>query len=90
MFICVVEVFYYYRTTNHGQLTVHPNGYSWANGSYTYSAAVKTSQDNSPMEKTFDQVYWAPANLRTTRNLWGQPFNGTQNVSGSLQGSNNN
>lgn len=77
---------YYYRTTNHGQLTVHPNGYSWANGSYTYSAAVKTSQDNSPMEKTFDQVYWAPANLRTTRNLWGQPFNGTQNVSGSLQG----
>ena len=77
---------YYYRTTNHGQLTVHPNGYSWANGSYTYSAAVKTSQDNSPMEKTFDQVYWAPANLRITRNLWGQPFNGTQNVSGSLQG----
>ena len=76
---------YYYRTTNHGQLTVHPNGYSWANGSYTYSAAVKTSQDNSPMEKTFDQVYWAPANLRTTRNLWGQPFNGTQDVSGALQ-----
>lgn len=76
---------YHYRTTNHGQLTVHPNGYSWANGSYTYSAAVKTSQDNSPMEKTFDQVYWAPANLRTTRNLWGQPFNGTQDVSGALQ-----
>lgn len=77
---------YYYRTTNHQVLTPHPNGYSWASGSYTYSAAVKTSQDNSPMEKTFDQVYWAPANLRTTRNLWGQPFNGTQNVSGSLQG----
>lgn len=77
---------YYYRTTNHEQLTVHPNGYSWAKGSYTYSAAVKTSQNNSPMEKTFDQVYWAPANLRTTRSLWGQPFNGTQNVSGSLQG----
>lgn len=76
---------YYYRTTNHGQLTVHPNGYSWTNGSYTYSAAVKTSQDNSPMEKTFDQVYWAPANLRTTRNLWGQPFNGTSDVSGALQ-----
>ena len=76
---------YYYRTTNHGQLTVHPNGYSWANGYYTYSAAVKTSQDNSPMEKTFDQVYWAPANLRTTRNLWGQPFNGTSDVSGALQ-----
>ena len=76
---------YYYRTTNHGQLNVHPNGYSWANGSYTYSAAVKTSQDNSPMEKTFDQVYWAPAKLRTTRNLWGQPFNGTSNVSGALQ-----
>ena len=76
---------YYYRTTNHQQLTVHPNGYSWAHGSYTYSAAVKTSQDNSPMEKTFDQVYWAPANLRTTRNLWGQPFNGTQDVSGALQ-----
>lgn len=76
---------YYYRTTNHGRLTVHPNGYSWANGPYTYSAAVKTSQDNSPMEKTFDQVYWAPANLRTTRNLWGQPFNGTSDVSGALQ-----
>ena len=76
---------YYYRTTNHQVLTPHPNGYSWANGSYTYSAAVKTSQDNSPMEKTFDQVYWAPANLRTTRNLWGQPFNGTSDVSGALQ-----
>ena len=77
---------YYYRTTNHGQLTVHPNGYSWANGSYTYSAAVKTSQDNSPMEKTFDQVYWAPNNLRNTRTIWGQSFNGTQNVSGALSG----
>ena len=76
---------YYYRTTNHQVLTPHPNGYSWANGSQTYSAAVKTSQDNSPMEKTFDQVYWAPANLRTTRNLWGQPFNGTSDVSGALQ-----
>lgn len=77
---------YYYRTTNHGQLTVHPNGYSWANGSYTYSAAVKTSQDNSPMEKTFDQVYWAPNNLRNTRTIWGQSFNGSQNVSGALSG----
>ena len=77
---------YYYRTTNHGRLTVHPNGYSWANGSYTYSAAVKTSQDNSPMEKTFDQVYWAPNNLRNTRTIWGQYFNGTQNVSGALSG----
>lgn len=77
---------YYYRTTNHGQLTVHPNGYSWANGSYTYSAAVKTSQDNSPMEKTFDQVYWAPNNLRNARTIWGQSFNGTQNVSGALSG----
>lgn len=73
---------YYYRTTNHGQLTVHPNGYSWANGSYTYSAAVKTSQDNSPMEKTFDQVYWAPNNLRFTRNIFGRPFNGTSDVTG--------
>lgn len=77
---------YYYRTTNHGRLTVHPNGYSWANGSSTYSAAVKTSQDNSPMEKTFDQVYWAPNNLRNTRTIWGQSFNGTQNVSGALSG----
>lgn len=77
---------YYYRTTNHGQLTVHPNGYSWANGPYTYSAAVKTSQDNSPIEKTFDQVYWAPNNLRNTRTIWGQSFNGTQNVSGALSG----
>nr|DAF47579.1 MAG TPA: tail protein [Myoviridae sp. ctByu2] len=76
---------YYYRTTNHGKLNVHPNGYSWANGSYTYSAAVKTSQDNSPIDKTFDQVYWAPVNLRTTRTLWGQPFNGNQDVSGALQ-----
>ncbi len=76
---------YYYRTTNHEKLNVHPNGYSWTHESYTYSAAVKTSQDNSPMEKTFDQVYWAPANLRTTRTLWGQPFNGTQDVSGALQ-----
>ena len=77
---------YYYRTTNHQQLTVHPNGYSWSNGSYTYSAAVKTSQDNSPMDKTFDQVYWAPNNLRNTRTIWGQSFNGSQNVSGALSG----
>lgn len=77
---------YYYRTTNHGRLTVHPNGYSWAKESYTYSAAVKTSQDNSPMEKTFDQVYWLPATLRNTRTIWGQSFNGSQNVSGALSG----
>lgn len=77
---------YYYRTTNGQYLTVQPNGYTWSYGSYNYSAPVKTSQDNSPMEKTFDQVYWAPNNLRNTRTIWGQPFNGTQNVSGALSG----
>lgn len=77
---------YYYRTTNGQELTVQPNGYTWNSGSYNYSTPVKTSQDNSPMEKTFDQVYWAPNNLRNTRTIWGQPFNGTQNVSGALSG----
>ena len=77
---------YYYRTTNSQELTVQPNGYTWNSGSYNYSAPVKTSQDNSPIEKTFDQVYWAPNNLRNTRTIWGQPFNGTQNVSGALSG----
>ena len=77
---------YYYRTTNSQELTVQPNGYTWNSSSYNYSAPVKTSQDNSPMEKTFDQVYWAPNNLRNTRTIWGQPFNGTQNVSGALSG----
>ena len=77
---------YYYRTTNSQELTVQPNGYTWNSGSYKYSAPVKTSQDNSPMEKTFDQVYWAPNNLRNTRTIWGQPFNGTKNVSGALSG----
>lgn len=77
---------YYYRTTNGGALTVQPNGYTWSRDSYNYSAPVKTSQDNSPMEKTFDQVYWAPNNLRNTRTIWGQSFNGTQNVSGALSG----
>ena len=77
---------YYYRTTNSQELTVQPNGYTWNNGSYNYSAPVKTSQDNSPIEKTFDQVYWAPNNLRNTRTIWGQPFNGAQNVSGALSG----
>lgn len=77
---------YYYRTTNGQQLTVQPNGYTWSSSSYNYSAPVKTSQDNSPMEKTFNQVYWAPNNLRNTRTIWGQPFNGTQNVSGALSG----
>lgn len=77
---------YYYRTTNGQYLTVQPNGYTWSYGSYNYSAPVKTSQDNSPMEKTFNQVYWAPNNLRNTRTIWGQPFNGTQNVSGALSG----
>lgn len=77
---------YYYRTTNGKALTVQPNGYTWSTGSYNYSAPVKTSQDNSPMEKTFDQVYWAPNNLRNTRTIWGQPFNGSQNVSGALSG----
>ena len=77
---------YYYRTTNSQELTVQPNGYTWNSGSYNYSATVKTSQDNSPMEKTFDQVYWAPNNLRNTRTIWGQPFNGAQNVSGALSG----
>lgn len=77
---------YYYRTTNSQELTVQPNGYTWNQGPYNYSAPVKTSQDNSPMEKTFDQVYWAPNNLRNTRTIWGQPFNGAQNVSGALSG----
>ncbi|UWG05925.1 MAG: hypothetical protein [Bacteriophage sp.] len=77
---------YYYRTTNGQELTVQPNGYTWSVSSYNYSAPVKTSQDNSPMEKTFDQVYWAPNNLRNTRTIWGQSFNGTQNVSGALSG----
>ena len=77
---------YYYRTTNGQELTVQPNGYTWSSGSYNYSAPVKTSQDNSPMEKTFDQVYWLPATLRNTRTIWGQSFNGSQNVSGALSG----
>lgn len=77
---------YYYRTTNGQSITVQPNGYTWSNSSYNYSAPVKTSQDNSPMEKTFDQLYWAPNNLRNTRTIWGQSFNGTQNVSGALSG----
>lgn len=77
---------YYYRTTNGQALTVQPNGYTWSSGSYNYSAPVKTSQDNSPMDKTFDQVYWAPNNLRNTRTIWGQSFNGSQNVSGALSG----
>ena len=77
---------YYYRTTNSQELTVQPNGYTWNSGPYNYSAPVKTSQDNSPMEKTFDQVYWAPNNLRDTRTIWGQSFNGSQNVSGALSG----
>lgn len=77
---------YYYRTTNGQELTVQPNGYTWSSSSYNYSAPVKTSQDNSPIEKTFDQVCWAPNNLRNTRTIWGQSFNGTQNVSGALSG----
>lgn len=77
---------YYYRTTNGQALTVQPNGYTWSSSSYNYSAPVKTSQNNSPMEKTFDQVYWAPNNLRNTRTIWGQSFNGSQNVSGALSG----
>lgn len=73
---------YYYRTTNDQIIQVQPDGYSWANGSYTYNAPVKNSQDNSPMEKTFNYVYWAPDNLRFTRNIFGRPFNGTSDVTG--------
>ena len=73
---------YYYRTTNNQKIQVQPDGYSWANESYTYNAPVKNSQDNSPMEKTFDYVYWAPDNLRFTRNIFGRPFNGTSDVTG--------
>ena len=73
---------YYYRTTNNQKIQVQPDGYSWADGSYTYNAPVKNSQDNSPMEKTFNYVYWAPDNLRFTRNIFGRPFNGTSDVTG--------
>lgn len=73
---------YYYRTTNNQKIQVQPDGYSWANGSYTYNASVKNSQDNSPIEKTFNYVYWAPDNLRFTRNIFGRPFNGTSDVTG--------
>lgn len=77
---------YYYRTTNNQEIQVQPDGYSWANGSYTYNAPVKNSQDNSPMEKTFNYVYLAAEILRNTRTIWGQSFNGAQNVSGALSG----
>lgn len=73
---------YYYRTTNNQKIQVQPDGYSWANKSYTYNAPVKNSQDNSPMEKTFNYVYWAPDYLRFTRNIFGRPFNGTSDVTG--------
>lgn len=73
---------YYYRTTNGQSITVQPNGYTWSSSSYNYSAPVKTSQDNSPMEKTFNYVYCAPDNLRFTRNIFGRPFNGTSDVTG--------
>lgn len=73
---------YYYRTTNNQKIQVQPDGYSWANGSYTYNAPVKNSQDNSPIEKTFNYVYCAPDNLRFTRNIFGRPFNGTSDVTG--------
>lgn len=73
---------YYYRTTNNQKIQVQPDGYSWANGPYTYNAPVKNSQDNSPIEKTFNYVYWAPDNLRFTRNIFGRPFNGTSDVTG--------
>lgn len=73
---------YYYRTTNNQKIQVQPDGYSWANGSYTYNAPVKNSQDNSPIEKTFNYVYQAPDNLRFTRNIFGRPFNGTSDVTG--------
>lgn len=73
---------YYYRTTNGQSITVQPNGYTWSSSSYNYSAPVKTSQDNSPIEKTFNYVYWAPDNLRFTRNIFGRPFNGTSDVTG--------
>ena len=77
---------YYYRTTNNQKIQVQPDGYSWAIGSYTYNAPVKNSQDNSPMEKTFDYVYLSAEILRNTRTIWGQSFNGAQNVSGALSG----
>ena len=73
---------YYYRTTNNQKIQVQPDGYSWAYESYTYNAPVKNSQDNSPMEKTFNYVYWAPDYLRFTRNIFGRPFNGTSDVTG--------
>lgn len=73
---------YYYRTTNNQKIQVQPDGYSWADGAHTYNAPVKNSQDNSPMEKTFNYVYWAPDNLRFTRNIFGRPFNGTSDVTG--------
>lgn len=73
---------YYYRTTNNQKIQVQPDGYSWANGPYTYNAPVKNSQDNSPIEKTFNYVYCAPDNLRFTRNIFGRPFNGTSDVTG--------
>lgn len=73
---------YYYRTTNNQKIQVQPDGYTWSNGSYNHSAPVKTSQDNSPIEKTFNYIYYAPDNLRFTRNIFGRPFNGTSDVTG--------
>ena len=82
---------YYYWLSNNRKLTTSQSGYSWTSGSYSFSRSPKTSQGNSALSgiyeyATTDSNVASATKLQTSRSLWGQAFDGTGNVSGSMSG----
>ena len=81
---------YYYWLSNNRKLTTSQSGYSWTSGSYSFSRSPKTSQ-GSPLSgiykyATTNSNVASATKLQTARSLWGQSFDGTGNVSGSMSG----
>ena len=81
---------YYYWLSNNRKLTTSQSGYSWTFGSYSFSRSPKTSQ-GSPLSGIYEYATTnsnvaSATKLQTARSLWGQSFDGTGNVSGSMSG----
>lgn len=81
---------YYYWLSNNRKLTTSQSGYSWTSESHSFSRSPKTSQ-GSPLSGIYKYAITnsnvaSATKLQTARSLWGQSFDGTGNVSGSMSG----
>lgn len=91
---------YFYHTSNGGYFVVHPNGYSWSSGDRSVNHPIRplseavvlwSCSDNSALgigAIVTNYVYGTAARadkLSTPRKIWGQDFDGSGDVSGTLK-----